>query len=95
VLVPGQIGLYALVAISFFMSVMFPTIFALGLSGLGDDDRKLGSSLLVMSIIGGAVLTAAMGLVSDLYGIHSSMVVPLVCFAVILGFAVRSRRSAS
>lgn len=95
VLVPGQAGLYALVAISFFMSVMFPTIFALGLSGLGDDDRKLGSSLLVMSIIGGAVLTAAMGLVSDLYGIHSSMGVPLVCFAVILGFAVQSRRSAS
>lgn len=94
VAIPGQTGLYALVAISFFMSVMFPTIFALGLSGLGDDDRKLGSSLLVMSIIGGAVLTAAMGLVSDLYGIHSSMGVPLFCFAVILAFAVRSRRSA-
>lgn len=93
VVAPGQIGLYALVAISFFMSVMFPTIFALGLSGLGDDDRKLGSSLLVMSIIGGAILTAAMGLVSDLYGIHRSMAVPLLCFAVILVFALRSRRS--
>jgi MFS transporter, FHS family, L-fucose permease len=93
VIAPGQTGLYALVAISFFMSLMFPTIFALGLSGLGDDDRKLGSSLLVMSIIGGAILTALMGLVSDLYGIHNSMAVPLLCFAFILAFAVRSRHS--
>jgi FHS family L-fucose permease-like MFS transporter len=89
---PGVVGLYALVGLSFFMSVMFPTIFALGLEGLGDDARKLGSSLLVMSIIGGAVLAAATGLVSDLAGIHNAVAVPLVCFAVILGFALYARR---
>ena len=58
---PGSAGLYALVAASFFMSIMFPTIFALGLDRLDDEKRKLGSSLLVMSIIGGAILTAIMG----------------------------------
>lgn len=89
---PGMAGLYAMVALSFFMSVMFPTIFALGLDGLDHDSRKLGSSLLVMSIVGGAVLAAAMGLVSDLAGIHNAVVVPLVCFAVILGFALSVRR---
>ncbi|MBS0589124.1 MAG: glucose/galactose MFS transporter, partial [Proteobacteria bacterium] len=89
---PGQSGIYALIAASFFMSVMFPTIFSLGLGDLGDDDRKLASSFLVMAIIGGAVLTALMGAVSDAFGIHSAMAVPAVCFAVILGYALRARR---
>jgi len=90
---PGTVGLYALVGVSFFMSVMFPTIFALGLEGLDHDARKLGSSLLVMAIIGGAVLAAATGLVSDLAGIHNAVAVPLLCFAVILGFALHARGS--
>jgi len=92
---PGQLGVYALVAASFFMSVMFPTIFSLGLSGLGDDDRKLASSFLVMAIIGGAVLTAMMGAVSDAFGIHRSIIVPTVCFAVILGYALRAGKPAT
>lgn len=89
---PHTVGVYALVASSFFMSVMFPTVFALGLEGLGDDERKLGSSLIVMAIIGGAILTALMGAVSDQAGIHWAMAVPAVCFAVILWFAVASGR---
>ena len=92
---PGQLGVYALVAASFFMSVMFPTIFSLGLSGLGDDDRKLASSFLVMAIVGGAVLTAMMGAVSDAFGIHRSIIVPTVCFAVILGYALRTGKPAT
>jgi FHS family L-fucose permease-like MFS transporter len=87
---PGSAGLYALVAASFFMSIMFPTIFALGLDGLDDEKRKLGSSLLVMSIIGGAILTAIMGATSDAFGIYWAMAVPLFCFAIILTFALRS-----
>ncbi|GAB2557867.1 L-fucose:H+ symporter permease [Rhodanobacter koreensis] len=95
VAMPGHIGVYALVAASFFMSVMYPTIFVLGLGGLDDDDRKLGSSLLVMAIIGGAMLTALMGAVSDMAGIPRAMVVPLACFAVIFGFALHSRNARS
>ena len=87
---PGPVGLYALVAASFFMSIMFPTIFALGLDGLDDEKRKLGSSLLVMSIIGGAILTAVMGATSDAFGIHWAMAVPLFSFAIVLMFARRS-----
>ena len=87
---PGPVGLYALVAASFFMSIMFPTIFALGLDGLDDEKRKLGSSLLVMSIIGGAILTAVMGATSDAFGIHWAMAVPLFSFAIVLTFARRS-----
>ncbi|MET7143654.1 L-fucose:H+ symporter permease [Xanthomonas sp. PPL139] len=96
VALPGWIGLYALVASSLFMSVMFPTIFALGLDGLDDDARKLGASLIVMAIIGGAALTAVMGAVSDHAGIHWAIAVPALGFAVILGFALHaSRRSAT
>ncbi|WP_254460170.1 L-fucose:H+ symporter permease [Xanthomonas sacchari] len=92
VALPGWIGLYALVASSLFMSVMFPTIFALGLDGLDDDARKLGASLIVMAIIGGAALTAVMGAVSDHAGIHWAIAVPAVGFAVILGFALHASR---
>jgi len=61
---PGWIGVWALFATSFFMSLMYPTIFALGLQGLGADS-KVGGSLIVMAIIGGAVLTPLMGIISD------------------------------
>ena len=87
----GTIGLYALILSSLFMSIMFPTIFALSLNGLGSA-TKAGSSLLVMAIIGGAVITAIMGLVSDRWSIAAAMAVPAVCFAVVALFGLRARR---
>jgi len=90
---PGWLGLSALVGVSVFMSVMFPTIFVLGLNGLDDDQRKLGASLLVMAIIGGALLPPLMGGVSDLAGIHWSMLLPAVSFGVIFAFALRAPRT--
>jgi MFS transporter, FHS family, L-fucose permease len=90
--VPGRVGIYALVVNSFFMSIMFPTIFALGLNGLDDEERKLGSSFLVMAIIGGAILPAVMGAVSDAAGIQRAMAVPMLCFAAVLGFAFHARK---
>jgi MFS transporter, FHS family, L-fucose permease len=90
-IMPGRVGTDALVATAFFMSIMFPTIFALGLRGLDDSDRKIASSFLVMAIIGGATLTVVMGAISDAAGIHRAMIVPIVCFAVVLGFARYTR----
>lgn len=86
---PGAVGVYALVSCSFFMSLMYPTIFALGVEGRDDAERKFGSSVLVMAIIGGAVLTALMGATSDVLGISYAMLVPAACFAIILLFAGR------
>src|SRR5579863_6498931 len=80
---PGRVGVAALVATSFFMSISFPTIFALGLRGLDDEERKAASSFLVMAIIGGATLTVLMGAISDTWGIHRAMLVPIICFAVV------------
>lgn len=91
VLFPGRPGVGALVAVSFFMSIMFPTIFALGLRGLGDEARKVAAPFLVMAIVGGATLTVLMGAISDAAGIHRAMIVPALCFAVVLGFAAYGR----
>ena len=89
----GTLGTAMLLVASFFMSIMFPTIFAASIRGLGDL-TKLGSSLIVMAIIGGAVLTALMGKVSDTTGhIRFAMLVPLACFAVVAAFAAAMRRS--
>lgn len=85
--VGGGIGVAALVLTSFFMSIMYPTIFVLSLRGLGFL-TKSGASLLVMAIIGGAVITAIMGLISDVTGsIRWAMLVPAFCFVVVSAFA--------
>ncbi len=88
----GQYGLYAMVAASFFMSIMFPTIFATSVRGLGLL-TKTGASLLVMSIIGGAVLTGIMGRVSDMTNIRTAIFVPVVCFAVVALYGLGSKKT--
>jgi FHS family L-fucose permease-like MFS transporter len=78
VLFPGWVGLWAIFMTSFFMSIMFPTIFALGLRGLGAN-TKIGGSILVMAIIGGAILTPVMGLISErAHSVALAYVVPLL-----------------
>ncbi|GLO63350.1 MFS transporter [Vibrio sp. MACH09] len=84
--VGGEMGAYALVGVSACMSLMFPTIFGLSLRDLGGDS-KFGGSLLIMAILGGALLTAIMGQISDSHGIQASFVVPLVSFIYLIYFA--------
>ncbi|WP_131536909.1 L-fucose:H+ symporter permease [Pedobacter nototheniae] len=82
----GLITVYALIGVAFFMSIMFPTIFSLGIFGLGKD-TKIASSLIVMSIVGGAFLPLALGYISDITGsIQYGYAVPLVCFLVVFYF---------
>ena len=84
----GELAVSALWLTSFFMSIMFPTIFALGVRDLGDETEN-GSSFLIMSIIGGALIPPAMGLVSDQFGgMRPMMVIPMLCFGVVLAFAL-------
>ena len=83
----GMVVVYCLIAIAFFMSIMFPTIFSMGIDGLGHN-TKIGSSLIVMSIVGGAFLPPILGIISDqTTSIQYGYSVPLVCFLVILLFA--------
>ncbi len=84
----GPVAVGALIGLQLFMSIMFPTIFSLSIQGLGRR-TKLGSSLIVMSIAGGAVIPPIMGAISDRHGIQLAYLAPLCCFAVVLVFARR------
>ena len=85
----GEYVVYALCGLGFFVSIMFPTIFALGIVDLGED-TKIGSSLLIMSIIGGAIFPYIMGTIVDMSNdkIQPGYIVPLICFLVIIYFGV-------
>jgi FHS family L-fucose permease-like MFS transporter len=87
VVFPGWVGLWAVFFTSFFMSLMFPTIFALGIKELGPN-TKLGGSMIIMAIVGGAAFTPIMGLISDRTGSMAlAMLVPLVCYIFITYYA--------
>lgn len=88
----GLASIYIVIGIAFFMSIMFPTIFSLGIKELGED-TKLGSSFIIMSIVGGAILPLIFGHVSDLYSnIQLGYIVPSFCFFVVLIFAVHGHK---
>jgi MFS transporter, FHS family, L-fucose permease len=88
----GMITLYATIVMTFFMSIMFPTIFALGIQDIGAD-TKPASSLIIMSIVGGAALPPVLAYISDRTGnIQNGYVVPLICFAVILFFGLKGHQ---
>ncbi|MGN6422925.1 MAG: L-fucose:H+ symporter permease [Asticcacaulis sp.] len=92
VLVGGHTGLWALVASSFFMSIMYPTIFATAVRGLGPL-TKTGSSLLVMAIVGGFILTNIMGVILDHASARTAIIVPLICFVVVALYGLTTRKN--
>jgi FHS family L-fucose permease-like MFS transporter len=85
----GKASVYSLIAVEFFLSIMFPTIFALSVRGLGAKTKD-GSALVIMSIVGGAVFPVIMGQVSDASNIQVAYVVPAVCFLMVLYFASKN-----
>jgi FHS family L-fucose permease-like MFS transporter len=87
----GKPLIVALVCISIFMSLMFPTIYGFALDGLGDD-AKIGASGLIMAILGGALLTPLQGKISDMAGINLAYLVPMFCFAVVLSYGIMAYR---
>lgn len=92
IIMPGWAGLLAILLTSFFMSVMFPTIFAMGLKDLGPN-TNLGGSLLVMTIIGGAVMTPLMGWVAEMaHSTAASYQMPLYGYVAVLLFALYMTR---
>ena len=85
----GKLSVYALVGVEFFMSIMFPTIFALSIRGLGSKTKE-GSSLVIMSIVGGAIFPVIMGQVSDMSNIQVAYIIPALCFLVVFWFAMKN-----
>jgi FHS family L-fucose permease-like MFS transporter len=84
----GGMAVYALIGVPFFMSIMFPTIFALGIKGLGEE-TKIASSFIVMSIVGGALFPLLIGRISDATrgNIQLGYIVPLICFVAVAVYA--------
>ncbi len=89
IITKGMAAIYSLIAVEFFLSIMFPTIFALSVRGLGTKTKE-GSSLVIMSIVGGAVFPVIMGRVSDATDMQVAYIVPAVCFLVVLYFAIKN-----
>ena len=83
----GWVSVYALMIIFFFESIMFPTIFALGIKDLGHHTKK-GSSFIIMSIVGGALVPYVMGMLSE-QSTANAYLVPLICFVVVAWFGWR------
>jgi FHS family L-fucose permease-like MFS transporter len=90
-LTSGSIAMVSIIAIGFFNSIMFPSIFTLGLAGLGQLTSK-GSSLMVQAIVGGAILPLAEGHLADRIGLHHAFIIPAICYAYIAIFGVLAAR---
>ena len=96
ILIVGKLGLYCLVAISFFMSLMFPTIYGIALENVEKRDTELGASFLVMAIVGGAIMPPLQGMVIDLGtvagmpAVNVSYALPMICFLIVAIYAYRS-----
>lgn len=91
-MVGGMAGVYGLIGVSACMSLMFPTIFGLSVHGLGKD-TQFGGSCLIMAILGGAVLTAIMGQISDMAGIRMAFIIPLIGFIYLIHFGFKGHKA--
>ncbi len=107
IFLPGITGLYSLVAISFAMSLMFPTIYGIALDGLGEDS-KFAAAFLVMAIVGGAIMPTLQGMILDIGGsgyddtlilgvseVNFSFILPLFCFLMVFLFSIRVQKTSS
>ena len=94
----GMPGLYCLIGISFFMSLMFPTIYGIALEDVDSQDATLGAAFLVMAIVGGALMPPLQGMIIDLQtvfghpAVNASFILPFICFLLIIGYGYRSYR---
>ena len=98
ILIDGIMGLYCLMAISVFMSLMFPTIYGIALENVSIEDSSLGAAFLVMAIVGGALMPPLQGMIIDLGTVGSlpavnfSFILPFICFVVIFVYGLRTSR---
>ena len=99
ILIVGKVGLCSLVGISFFMSLMFPTIYGIALEGVDSRDTTLGAAFLVMAIVGGALMPPLQGMIIDcgtIMGhpaVNVSFVLPLLCFVIICIYGLRAKKA--
>jgi FHS family L-fucose permease-like MFS transporter len=88
-----ELSVYALIGIFFFMSILYPSIFAMGVRNVGGHTKKAGSYL-VMTLVGGAIAPYCMGAIVDTYSTGAAFIVPLICFLVVAGYGIKQHREA-
>jgi len=100
IVIVGEVGLYSLMCISFFMSLMFPTIYGIALENVNKEDSTLGAAFLVMAIVGGALMPPLQGAIID-FGtvfnhpaVNASFILPLLCFILIIIYGFRAKKLA-
>ena len=84
----GDVAMWSILAVGFFNSIMFPTIFTLAVKGLGSLTSK-GSGLVCQAIVGGALMPLVQGVAADMIGIQMSFIVPMLCYIYIGWYALR------
>jgi FHS family L-fucose permease-like MFS transporter len=87
----GQVAMYSIILVGFFNSIMFPSIFTLGVAELGPLTGD-GSGIMIMAIVGGAIIPVAQGWIADRIGIHHAFFLPVICYLYILFFALSGSR---
>ncbi len=98
IVIVGKAGLFCLIGISFFMSLMFPTIYGIALENVDVQDTTLGASFLVMAIVGGALMPPLQGMIIDLGtvaghpAVNFSFILPLICFIIVSTYGWRMFR---
>jgi FHS family L-fucose permease-like MFS transporter len=83
----GHTAMWSILAVGFFNSIMFPTIFSLGVAELGPLTGN-GSGIMNMAIVGGAILPVLQGVIADHIGIHHGFIIPVICYVYILFYAL-------
>jgi FHS family L-fucose permease-like MFS transporter len=86
-LTTGHLAMYSIILVGFFNSIMFPSIFTLGIAELGPLTGD-GSGIMIMAIVGGAIIPLAQGWIADHIGIHHAFFLPVICYLYILFFAL-------
>jgi FHS family L-fucose permease-like MFS transporter len=87
----GHVAMWSIILVGFFNSIMFPSIFTLGVAELGPLTGD-GSGIMIMAIVGGAIIPLAQGWIADKIGIHHAFFLPVICYLYILFFAVSGSR---
>ena len=90
-LTTGSVAMWSILLVGFFNSIMFPSIFTLGIAKLGPRTGD-GSGLLIMAIVGGAIIPVAQGAIADHVGVHHAFVLPVICYLYIAYYALRASK---
>jgi FHS family L-fucose permease-like MFS transporter len=91
-LLPPQIGMWSLLSVGFFNSIMFPNIFSLGVKDLNPSEMPIASGIINTMIVGGSVIPVLMGAITDSVSLKAALIAPVICYGYIAFFALKGSK---